>query len=213
MKLLKKNLNNAPWWQKLLTSVGSNSLKSNVIKPIKNGNDEYYLVDGVSVAQGPNYALAKRMQHWRCIVARNAGHLVSTNIAPSTKTTSVVSNAQFKAAYEGMPSFRPMEIMYQETSNAVMGALLINDLRYPGSVANPKNLLSHPLLLFAGTGFHGGLWRCGFNITSIGLWAALIHYFREYKFKVLGLLGAVIGGLWYVSTTYGSPHHWPIMNR
>jgi hypothetical protein len=53
------------------------------------------------------------MQHWRCIVARNAGHLVSTNIAPSTKTTSVVSNAQFKAAYEGMPSFRPMEIMYQ----------------------------------------------------------------------------------------------------
>jgi hypothetical protein len=66
-----------------------------------------------------------------------------------------------------------------------MGALLINDLRYPGSVANPKNLLSHPLLLFAGTGFHGGLWRCGFNITSIGLWAALIHYFRVYIFSLL----------------------------
>lgn len=54
----------------MLQYVGSNSLKSNVVKPIlnKSDNQEYYLVDGITVAQGPNYALAKRMQHWRCIV-------------------------------------------------------------------------------------------------------------------------------------------------
>jgi hypothetical protein len=211
----KKNLANAPFWQRLLMNMGANSLKSNVVKPIQNGNETYYLVDGITVAQGPNYALAKRMQHWRCLVAHARGHVVSTNIAPSTKTTSVVSNTQFKAAYEGMPSFKPYEIMYQETSNAVMGALLLNDLFNKDSVSNPhrKQPLAHPLLLFAATGFHGGLWRCGFTVTSIGLWAALIFYFKEYKVHLFGGLGALISGLWYLGTTYGAPHHWPVMNH
>ncbi len=50
------------------------------------------VVDGLSVAQGPNYALAKRLQHWRAVVEYSAGRVVSSNIAPSTATLSVVSN-------------------------------------------------------------------------------------------------------------------------
>jgi len=203
----KSNLKSAPFWQKLLMSVGANSLRSNVVPAIKNvhtGKD-YYLVDGITVAQGPNYALAKRMQHWRCIVARDAGFTVSTNIAPSTKTSSVVSNAQFKAAYEGMPSFKPMEIMYQETSNAVMGALLLNDTFFEKSASNPSVQLSHPLELFSTTGFHGGVWRCAYTIHSLGLWAALIFYLREHKLKIAAAVGGVIGGLGYI-VSLGAPH-------
>lgn len=60
------------------------------------------VVDGLSVAQGPNYALAKRIQHWRAMVEYEAGCVVSTNIAPSTATLSVVSNRSFGWAYGGL---------------------------------------------------------------------------------------------------------------
>ena len=65
------------------------------------------------VAQGPNYALAKRLQHWRAALAHSQGHTVCSNVAPSTATKSVVHNAQFAAAYGGMHHFAPMEVMYQ----------------------------------------------------------------------------------------------------
>ena len=67
-----------------------------------------------------NYALSKRLQNWRAMTARNAGQLVSINVAPSTATASVVSNKSFAAAFEGMASFPPMEIMREETSRAVV---------------------------------------------------------------------------------------------
>ena len=53
------------------------------------------LVDGLSVAQGPNYALAKRMQHWRAQVEFEAGATVSSMVAPSTATISVIHNKTF----------------------------------------------------------------------------------------------------------------------
>jgi hypothetical protein len=71
---------------------------------------QLYVVDGSVSAQGPNYALAKRLQHWRAVVSRSNGHTVSSNVAPSTATRSVVHNAQFAAAYGGMHHMRPMEV-------------------------------------------------------------------------------------------------------
>ena len=41
-----------------------------------NFDSNFSYVDAIVVAQGPNYALAKRMQHWRAIVARDAGCIV-----------------------------------------------------------------------------------------------------------------------------------------
>jgi hypothetical protein len=79
--------------------------------------------------QGPSYALAKRIQHWRAIVARERHNCaVSSNVAPSTATASVTSNRLFAMAYGGMHWFRPFEVFQQETSNAVMGALLLRDI-------------------------------------------------------------------------------------
>src|SRR4029453_11975164 len=44
----------------------------------------YGLVDSIVIEQGPNYALAKRLQQWRALLARDAGHRTSINVAPST---------------------------------------------------------------------------------------------------------------------------------
>lgn len=153
-------------------------LRKNYREPVKVGGEEYYLVNGISVAQGPNYALAKRMQHWRAIIARSKGCTVSSNIAPSTSTVSVVSNRTFGWAYEGMPYFKPYEIFAPETSNAVMSAILFNDLNNPKSVANPKNKVSNPNQLFSYNSFHGGLWRAAYEVDSIGETSVLIYFYR-----------------------------------
>lgn len=68
---------------------------------------QHAFVDGISVAQGPNYALAKRLQHWRAQIMAYNGKIVSSNIAPSTATVSVLQNKTFGWAYGGMPFFKP----------------------------------------------------------------------------------------------------------
>jgi hypothetical protein len=139
---------------------------------------EFHYVNGISVAQGPNYALAKRMQHWRAIIARSKGCIVSSNIAPSTSTVSVVHNRTFAWAYEGMPFFKPFEIFAPETSNAVMSALLVYDLNDSSSAGNPNTKLDNPNQLFSYGGFHGGLWRCAYEVDSIGEASVLLYFSR-----------------------------------
>jgi hypothetical protein len=101
------NMKHAPAWQKIVGALaGGRVLKQNKRKPV-NGHT---VVNGIVVAQGPNYALAKRLQHWFAIKARAAGFPVSSNVAPSTATLSVVHNASFAAAYGGFHLFKPMEV-------------------------------------------------------------------------------------------------------
>ena len=57
----------------------------------------YGIADCLVVEQGPNYALAKRIQQWRATLARHQGQRVSINIAPSTTTHSVTKNPLLKA--------------------------------------------------------------------------------------------------------------------
>lgn len=105
-------------------------LKKNALKPLKTSlGGTLSVVDGLSVAQGPNYALAKRIQHWRAMIAYEDGKgIVSSHIAPSTATLSVVSNKTFGWAYGGMPYFKPFEIFQQDTTNALMAGLLVYDV-------------------------------------------------------------------------------------
>eukprot|EP00005_Dracoamoeba_jomungandri_P005462 CAMPEP_0174260338 /NCGR_PEP_ID=MMETSP0439-20130205/9637_1 /TAXON_ID=0 /ORGANISM="Stereomyxa ramosa, Strain Chinc5" /LENGTH=529 /DNA_ID=CAMNT_0015344559 /DNA_START=19 /DNA_END=1608 /DNA_ORIENTATION=+ len=170
-------------------------LNKNFRRPIKGDDGSvFHIVDGLSVAQGPNYALAKRLQHWRAILARESGCVVSSNVAPSTSTASVVHNRQFAWAYDGMPYFVPMEIFSQETSNAVMTALLINDLRNADSPAHPEVPLRNPLELFKFNAFHGGIWRNAYALDSIGEVSVLIHFVKVLKpVFLLAFLVAIIG--------------------
>jgi len=174
---------------------GHRFLVKNALSIIRSqdGKDEFSVVDGLVVNQGPNYALAKRMQHWRAITARARGCLVSTHVAPSTSTASVVHNRQFAWAYDGMPYFVPYEIFSQETSNSVMTAILIHDLCNPKSVAHPTIALRNPLELFKHNSFHGGVWRSAYKVGSIGEVSVLIHFAKVLgPYILLVILSAII---------------------
>jgi hypothetical protein len=108
--------------------------------------------DSLVPQQGPNYALAKRLQRWRATVARDAGTTVSLNVAPPTRTRSVLRNRALAAAYAGAHRFG-IEVFEPATSNTLMAALLVHDLR-TGPPPQP-----HPWQDEAYAAAHGGLWR------------------------------------------------------
>lgn len=137
------------------------------------GGNHYGIADCLVPQQGPNYVLAKRMQRWRAAVARRDGVRVSLNVAPATRTHSVVKNRALAAAYAGAGRFG-MEIFEPDTCNALMAALLVRDLRDPTSPANPSVPLGHPAALFTDAACHGGLWRSPYSPRSVLGVAAVI---------------------------------------
>lgn len=120
------------------------------------------IADALVTQQGPNYALAKRLQRWRAVLARHEGVLTSAHVAPSTRTRSVMKNRILAAAYRGAPLFG-VEIFDPATSNTLMAAVLVHDLHEPSAAANPVTPLAHPHQLFMEAANHGGLWREQFH--------------------------------------------------
>lgn len=137
----------------------------------------YGIVDGIFVEQGPNYALAKRLQQWRAITARAAGQRVAINVTPSTMTRSVIKNPALKAGYDGADLFG-IEIFEPETTSALTAALWVHDLRCNDCAADPAHPLAHPLELLTEGANHGGLWRCGFLPRTALPLAALVGFAR-----------------------------------
>lgn len=135
----------------------------------------YGICDCLVVEQGPNYALAKRIQQWRATLARHQGQRVSINIAPSTTTHSVTKNPLLKAAFNGASLF-DVEAFAPETTNAIMAALWIHDLRHSQSVANPEIKLNHPLELMMEGANHGGLWRVAYLARTALPFAAVYGF-------------------------------------
>lgn len=136
------------------------------------------IADNLVVRQGPNYALAKRMQRWRATVARQQGVAASLNIAPPTRTRSVVKNRAFALAYAGMSRFG-LEVFDPPASNALMAALLVHDLRNPQASAKPDVALAHPLDHFVDAANPGGMWRCPYVPNSIMAAAAVAGMFER----------------------------------
>uniref|UniRef100_A0A6B2KYF3 very-long-chain (3R)-3-hydroxyacyl-CoA dehydratase n=1 Tax=Arcella intermedia TaxID=1963864 RepID=A0A6B2KYF3_9EUKA len=202
----KKNYRNAPLWLKVLEKLGF--IHKNQIPEIPGKNGKFKIVDGLVIQQGPNYTLAKRIQHWRAVVSRSRGIPVSSNVAPSTSTVSVVSNKSFAAAYGAMHFFKPMEIFFQQTSNAVMCALLLHDIFNPESVTNPKVKLANPFELFKIGSFHGGIWRTGFHFGELGFVSALLFYLRTYAKPLAFISISTIVALVSLLVQRGLPHNW-----
>ncbi len=124
--------------------------------------------DSLVPQQGPNYALAKRLQRWRATDARHEGRLVSMNVAPPTRTRSVVKNRALAAAYAGAHRFG-VEVFDPSTSNVLMAAMLVHDLHTGGG---PRH--EHPWQDEAYAAAHGGLWRAPYSPRSaLGLAALL----------------------------------------
>ena len=85
------------------------------------------ICDSLIPQQGPNYALAKRVHRWRATAAREDGAIVSMNLAPPTRTRSVLKNRVLAAAYVGAPRFG-VEVFEPATTKTLMAALLVHDL-------------------------------------------------------------------------------------
>ena len=125
------------------------------------------IIDCLVPQQGPNYALAKRVQRWRATTERAAGRTVSLTVAPMTRTRSVLRSRVLAAAYAGAHVFGA-EVFEPATSNTLMAALLVHDLRHP---APPSD---HPWRDEAARAAHSGVWRIAYAPRSaLGL-AALI---------------------------------------
>jgi hypothetical protein len=131
--------------------------------------------DSFIAQQGPNYALAKRLQRWRATVARHDGARVSLNVAPPTKTRSVTKNRALAAAYEGAPRFG-VEAFAPATTRALMAALLVHDLCAGDSPAR-----AHPWQDEAHAAAHGGLWRIPYAPRSALPVAAMLGYPASHR--------------------------------
>jgi hypothetical protein len=125
--------------------------------------------DTLVAQQGPNYALAKRLQRWRAAVAREAGATVSLNVAPPTRTRSVTKNRILAAAYVGAHWFGA-EMFEPATTRMLMAALLVHDLQAG------KPAQEHPWQDEAHAAAHGGLWRIAYAPRSALVLAALLGY-------------------------------------
>ncbi len=126
----------------------------------------YALGDGVADAlveqQGPNYAIAKRLQRWNGMLTDE----VSFNVAPATWTRSVTRNRVLACAYAGAPLFG-VEIFEPATTRTLMAALLVHDLNTdPPAERAPEQL-------FSDSAAHGGLWSAAYEPRSVLGLAAL----------------------------------------
>jgi hypothetical protein len=133
------------------------------------------LNDSMVAQQGPNYALAKRIQRWRAAVARRDGVTVSYNVAPPTWTRSVTNNRLLAAAYAGAHLF-DVEVFEPATANRLMAALLVHDLRNPRPAAASAASVAEDEAAGAA---HGGLWRVAYQPRTCLPLAAAVGLFKR----------------------------------
>jgi hypothetical protein len=162
-------------WQQPLHWLSGGRLFARNVDPTTAG---FGIVDALVVQQGPNYALAKRLQQWRALAARADGCRVSLHVAPPSLTGSVLKNRLMAAAYRAAGLFG-VEAFAPETASALMAALLVHDLRHAEAVARPATPLAHPLLLLTDAAHHGGLWRMQYAARSALPAAALLGALRR----------------------------------
>lgn len=118
--------------------------------------DEVGIADSLVPQQGPNYALAKRLQRWRAVMTQAEGDFGVVHVAPPTRTRSVLRNRVLAAAYRGASLF-DVEIFAPETSRTLMAAVLVHDLQVHRRGGAAGRVRSEYELTAAAA--HGGLWR------------------------------------------------------
>jgi len=184
----EKNWEERPMWMRAVNTLSRGEFcKKNIVMdtPIRNSEGfEFDIIECSVSTQGPNYMLAKRLQHWRAMLARAEGVTVSSNVAPATYTHSVTKAKLLKAAYDGTAHFK-IEIFPAETSNVVMAMSLLFDIFESKSVANPHVELPHPMALFSVGAWHGGMWTCPTLVPTSVVTAALLSLAEEYRLPLL----------------------------
>jgi len=152
----KSNMQLVSWWQR---SFGQPQQCEPIAEGPAAGTRIY---KGLEVLQGPNYALAQSMRQWRAMLLHGDGFVVSSPVTPMCRTASVCHNATMAAVLDGVAYLPPLEAYEPETCRAVMLAILISDLKETiPQLPSPAHLLERKA-------FHSGLWRCPFQMSSLG---------------------------------------------
>jgi hypothetical protein len=123
------------------------------------------ILNGLVNFQGPNYALAKTIQTWRCMVAHAAGVNVAAPLAPGTRTDSVLHSPEAAAFLEGLQYVPPMLAFDVWCCSSLMAAIVLHQLNNQSSDDEKSE---HPLKLFWKGAVHGGSWRCPYTSESFG---------------------------------------------
>jgi hypothetical protein len=126
------------------------------------------ILNGLVNFQGPNYALAKTMQTWRCMVARASGANVSAPPAPGTRTDSVLHSPQAAAFMEGLQYVPPLLAFDVWPVSSLLTAIVLHQLdqhKFSSGSSNSRQL-QHPLTMFWDGAVHGGAWRCPYSSDS-----------------------------------------------
>ena len=134
--------------------------------------ERWGVADALVNQQGPNYALAKRLQRWRTIDSWQSGRAASFNVAPPTWTASVTKNRLLAAGYHGA-KYVGMEVFAPETTRTVMTALMVHDLHNPANARHPEARIAHGAV-------HGGYWRRPYEIRSTLMYTAALGLPRAY---------------------------------
>ena len=99
--------------------------------------------------------------------------------------------------------------MWPETSNALMGALLLHDIRNPEGSATADAELRNPLELFSLQGVHGGLWRVGYALNSTSIASVLAFLIINYIYVIVPLLAFLITAFgWLAGIPLFSQQEW-----
>lgn len=163
-----KNYDSTPWWTGPVGFLTGSftGFPKNARTPVTSEDEKetYYVHDGCSVVQGPNYQLAKTLQNWRAALAWSQGHVVSANMAPPARTESMLHNKQVATALRGMPHYKPLMVFDYETVSPIMTLLLFADINDDRSGTDSVN----PMEVFFHNSWHGGLWRVAYKPDSIG---------------------------------------------
>jgi len=172
-----------PFWHKV-ASFALGPFEPNTTAPIAlesvnpkaaDTSKEMFLYNGISNIQGPNYMLAKTLQNWRAMLARETtGTRVSVNMTPMCTTHSVMHVKSVAHAVRGLQAFAPLVAYDPATARSLMALLMVYDMCSNDSPANPTVPLRNPLDIFATLGVHGGIWRCPYSQESLGKTAFLL---------------------------------------
>ena len=91
---------------------------------------------------------------------------------------SMLSNKVLAAGFRGANAFA-CEVFEPATTNALMAALWVHDLRTDRAPSDPRVPLAHPLDLVMDQACHGGLWTTAFRPRSVLPAAALLGWWRR----------------------------------
>jgi len=128
-KQRERNRDDVAWWIHLLKPFApplfGASVASSDTPPVP-----LRFLHAYMAMQGPNYALAKMLQVWRCILVESCTRgRISFHHGPSTETRSVLGVSplmrQFTASFTPL---KPLELFPKTTTKPVLGYLLLSDV-------------------------------------------------------------------------------------